>query len=82
MLYKEKIRVSNDNFSKYLLTFSPFRVIYAEIDEKQFFSVSANTYMVFYTTKYLEKEISFFKDFVGEQSLAVLLRQTTVLGLL
>ena len=25
--------------------------------------------MVFYTTKHLEKEISFFKDFVGEQSL-------------
>ena len=39
------------------------------IDERQFFSVSASTYIIFYTTNYLTKEIEFFKEYVGTEAL-------------
>jgi len=42
---------------------------YSAIDDRKFFAVSINTYIIYYSTSKLEKEIDFFKEFIGEKAL-------------
>ena len=42
---------------------------HSSIEERCFFSVSSSTYVVYYTTEHLNGEITFFRKFIGEESL-------------